>query len=79
MVYTVYILKSEISEKHYIGVTKDLSERLERHNTGRSKWTKKYKPWHIVYTEEFQDKVEALKREKQIKSYKGGEAFRKLI
>jgi predicted GIY-YIG superfamily endonuclease len=33
----------------------------------------------IVYTEFFEKKTTALKREKQIKSYKSGEAFKNLI
>jgi predicted GIY-YIG superfamily endonuclease len=33
----------------------------------------------LVYYEEVPDKQTALKREKQIKSYKGGEGFKKLI
>ena len=40
---------------------------------------KKYLPWKIVYTETFKTKSEAYKRELQIKSYKGGNAFKKLI
>ena len=77
--HTVYVLKSKIKEKHYIGVTKDLNDRLERHNQGRSKWTKAYRPWKVIYTEQYERKQEALNREKKIKSYKGGEAFKKLI
>ncbi len=33
----------------------------------------------MVYYEKFSSKREAIKREKQIKSYKGGNAFKKLI
>lgn len=36
-------------------------------------------PWEIVYKESFQTKKEAWLRERQIKSYKGGVAFKKLI
>lgn len=41
--------------------------------------TKAYSPWDIVYVEEFASKLGAYKRELKIKSYKGGEAFKKLI
>ena len=77
--YTVYILKSEHYDRYYIGSTKNLEERITRHNQGRSKWTKQYRPWQIIYTEYHEDKETALKREKQKKSYKSGEAFKKLI
>ncbi len=36
-------------------------------------------PWELIYIEKFNNKIEAVKREKQIKSYKGGEAFKRLI
>jgi putative endonuclease len=77
--YFVYILESKKTHKHYIGSTSNLERRLAEHNEGRVKSTKKYIPWKIIYTEEYLTKSEALKRERQIKSYKGGEAFKKLI
>ncbi len=49
------------------------------HNLGKVKSTKFYKPWKVIYTETFNTKPEAYKREQQIKSYKSGEAFKKLI
>ncbi|MEK7652579.1 MAG: GIY-YIG nuclease family protein [Patescibacteria group bacterium] len=49
------------------------------HNLGKVRSTKAYKPWEIIYTEKRNDKKDAYKREKQIKSYKHGEAFEKLI
>lgn len=49
------------------------------HNKGKVRWTKAYCPWEIVYTEEYEKKEEAYKREKEIKSYKGGEGFKRLI
>lgn len=76
--YYVYILEN-LADIHYIGSTSDLNKRLYKHNTGGSKWTRKRGPWKIIYSEELLSKQEALIREKQIKSYKGGEAFKKLI
>ena len=75
----IYILKSSISNKYYIGHTQNLDKRLERHNTGFSQYTKKFMPWKLIYTEDFETRGEAIKREKQIKRYKGGEAFKRLI
>ena len=77
--YFVYILKSLTHNRYYTGSTGDLKNRLNYHNSGRVKSTKAYKPWEIIYTENFNMKSEALKREKNIKSFKGGEAFKKLI
>ena len=36
-------------------------------------------PWKIAYTESFKTKKEAWLRERQIKSYKGGVAFKNLL
>jgi len=78
-VYFVYILRSIAKNKFYIGSSEDLVNRLQYHNSGKVKSTKAYKPWKIIYTENFDNKSEALKREKQIKSYKGGNAFKLLV
>ncbi|MBI2251522.1 MAG: GIY-YIG nuclease family protein [Armatimonadetes bacterium] len=77
--YKVYIIKSMKKERFYIGHTGDLETRLKSHNSGKVRSTKAYSPWDIVYVEEFTGKVGAYKRELKIKSYKGGEAFKKLI
>ena len=77
--YQVYILKSEKLEKYYIGHSHDIVLRLESHNHGKVRSTKAYRPWKIVYSEISESKQEAYKREFQIKSYKGGEAFKKLL
>lgn len=77
--YFVYILKSKLKDKYYIGSTNNKSDRLKRHNLKQGIFTKKYAPWEIVYTEKFLSRSGAYKRELQIKSYKGGNAFRKLI
>jgi putative endonuclease len=77
--FTVYILKSIKNGRYYIGQTRDIDDRIKRHNAGKVKSTKHYKPWEIIYFENCQTRSEACKRELQIKSYKGGEAFRKLF
>lgn len=77
--YTVYILQSEITERYYVGYTSDMRQRLWYHNSGKNKSTKNCMPWKIVREETFPTKKEAWLREWQIKKYKGGKAFKKLI
>ena len=79
MSYFVYILQSQKDSKYYIGSSSNVDARLNFHNTGLQRSTKHRIPFILVYQEELANKTEALVREKQIKSYKGGEAFRKLI
>lgn len=77
--FQVYILKSELHNRYYVGHTHDFKNRLERHNKGYVKSTKAYKPWKLVYVEDFKDKSDAYRREMKIKSYKHGEAFLTLL
>jgi putative endonuclease len=79
MPYYVYILQSLKDNKYYIGSTSDVDKRLKFHNTGLQRSTRNRKPFKLVYKEQLPNKTDALKREKQIKSFKGGKAFKKLI
>jgi putative endonuclease len=79
MNYFVYVIQSSKDHKFYIGSTANVEARLMYHNSGRQRSTRKRIPFHLVYTETFNAKGDALKREKYIKSLKGGEAFRRLI
>ena len=66
----LYILKTiNHNNKLYVGMTGNLSQRLCYHNTGRCKYTAKFMPWRIAYTEQFMDKRSALSRERQIKKW----------
>ena len=78
--FTVYVLYSREFEKIYIGFTSDLETRFKSHNElGTKGWTIKYRPWIILYQEEFDSKSEAMKREKELKSGKGREFIWSLI
>ena len=75
----VYILYSVKIDRYYVGVTDNLEWRLERHNAGWGRYTKRGIPWEIVYTETFNNKSEALKRERSIKRRKSREYIEQLI
>ena len=79
MIFYVYILKSSKDGRHYIGYTNDLERRINDHNRGKSRSVKKRGPFEVIYKETFNSKAEAVARERQIKNYKGGNAFKKLI
>jgi putative endonuclease len=79
MSYFVYVLRSQKDNRHYIGSTSDIKKRLAFHNAGLQRSTKARIPFILIYQEEIATKQEALKRERYIKSLKGGEAFIKLI
>ena len=65
--------------KYYTGHTENLKQRIKEHNSGKTKSIKYYIPFQLIYSEQYNSKQEAYKRERQIKKYKGGEAFKKLI
>ncbi len=72
MMHTVYILYSQKFDQIYIGSTSDLPNRFLSHNELATKGhTIKFRPWVVAYTEEFETKSEALKREIQLKTANG--------
>jgi putative endonuclease len=77
--YCVYILQSVDHDKFYIGVSKNIDVRLKKHNNGSSKSTKPYRPWRIIYTEKFENKGGAYKREFYLKQPRGYQEKRKII
>ncbi len=67
----VYVLKSLIAKRFYVGMTMDAYNRLAQHNAGMTRSTKYLKPWIIVHVEEFPDAASARRREKYLKSGAG--------
>ena len=74
-----YILYSAKLDKYYIGSTGDLEGRLQRHNTSNQGFTSTGKPWILKYSESFETKAGALKRELQLKSWKNRATIEDLI
>lgn len=77
--YYIYILKSEKDSSYYVGSTKDLNQRVERHNAGRSRYTKNRGPWKLLYSEHYDTRAQAVQREKQIKGWKNKKCIQQLI
>jgi len=56
----------------YSGITKDITRRLQEHNslTGKgSKYVRSRQPAKLVYHEKFESKSKALKREAKVKQW----------
>ena len=77
--YFTYIIQSHTDYSYYIGYTGNLLNRLDYHNSGRSRYTRKKTPWKLVYMEEFQTKSEAIKREIFLKRQKSKTYLEQLI
>ena len=66
-VWILYILRCS-DDSLYTGITNDFPKRIKQHNSGKgSKYTRARLPVSVVYTEDFDIKSSALKREIQIK------------
>ena len=77
--FFVYVLYSVDYQRIYIGFTSNIESRLFAHNHPSNKgWTKNFQPWKILYTEQYENKSDAMKREKQLKSAKGREFIKNL-
>jgi putative endonuclease len=75
----LYILRSLKDGSYYVGTTQDITERLRRHNQGRSVYTKGRGPWELVFSEEHPDRPSALRREREIKARKSGDYIAGLV
>ena len=69
MSYFVYVIGSlkKSKPKTYVGWTKNLKERLRKHNSGKGAKSTKGRKWKIIYHEIFNSKEKALKREYYLK------------
>jgi putative endonuclease len=74
--YYVYILTNKHNTVLYTGVTNDLERRMQEHCSPENRgFTARYNVHKLVYYEEFEDVLEAIAREKQIK---GGSRQKKI-
>ena len=79
MAHYVYIIESEVDGTYYIGSSADPSKRLEKHNSPHKGFTGRKQPWKLVYTETYETKTEAIKRENFLKKQKSREFLAILI
>jgi putative endonuclease len=78
--FYVYVLLSHNNQSTYVGFTSNLEKRLVAHNHLKNTgWTKRYSPWNILFSEEFENKLDAMKRERELKSGKGRDYIKKYI
>ena len=78
--FTVYILYSASFCKTYVGFTNNIMRRMEEHNTTSiTGYTKNYRPWVLIYSEPFDVKAMALKKEKYFKTGVGRDEIKKIL
>jgi putative endonuclease len=79
MPHFVYILYSVSLDVYYIGSSGDPEIRLRKHLANHKGFTARAKDWIICYSESFTSKTDALRREKQLKSWKNKHKISELI
>jgi putative endonuclease len=64
----VYVLRSLTDHQFYVGLTRDLPQRVQQHNNGLVTSTRKRVPFELVYWEGCLSESDAAQREKYLKS-----------
>lgn len=77
--YYAYVLKSKVDGRLYKGHSEDVEKRLKQHNLGKTKSTRAYRPWELVYFEEFDSREEAITRESYFKTGIGREFLKRKL
>jgi len=73
----VYVLQSKKDKSIYIGYTKELKKRFDRHNKGLCYSTKDRRPFRIVAYEAYFSEIDARTRERRLKQFKN--AYKELL
>jgi len=77
--YFVYVLKSRVDGRLYKGMTDNIEKRIYEHNIGKTKFTRPYIPWDLVFSKEFETREEAREYEKWLKSGAGREFLKDIL
>ena len=78
MIY-VYAIVSKKDKRIYVGMSENVEQRLREHNAGKTKSTKGFIPWELIFTESCIDRKLARVREKYYKSGVGKEFLKTLV
>ena len=77
--FVVYVIRSTLNQKLYVGFTEDFKQRLKTHNEGGVISTKSYRPWEAIFLECYIDKGDALRREQYFKTTSGKRGLKLML
>jgi len=77
--YVTYGLYSKKFDRLYVGHSNNIERRFKLHNDGRVPSTRPYRPYELIYSEYFETKADAVKREKDLKTTRGRRFLRSLF
>lgn len=75
----VYILRSLVNGRDYIGSTKNLDKRLIEHNSGKTKSLRFIRPLELTFSQEYNYLSDARKIEYKLKKLKSRYIIEKII
>ncbi len=67
IMFFVYVLRSVVDKKLYIGFTSNLKKRVDKHNSKEVKSTRDRVPFKLIYYESYINEEYARKRERKLK------------
>jgi putative endonuclease len=77
--YYVYVLKSHLDDKLYIGYTTNLENRLREHENGEVISIRTRRPFELIFYESYRSMEDAKRREKYFKTAKGKSSLRMML
>lgn len=69
--YYVYVLRNATLDFIYIGYSENLRDRINTHNAGKVKSTKRFKPLQLIHYEAYSNKKDAKRWEMYLKTNRG--------
>ena len=79
MIFYIYAIRSKNKNYIYVGITKNINDRINRHNLGREKTTKYYKPFEIIFLTVVNNRKIARQVEVYLKSGCGKEFLKTMF
>jgi putative endonuclease len=79
IMYYVYVLKSQVDGKMYVGYTANLRNRLKEHQGGEVISTKSRRPFELIFYEGYKSDEDAKRRERYLKTSNGKSSLRMML
>ena len=77
--YYVYVIRSQLDGRLYIGYTTNLQNRLQKHRDGKVISTNPRRPFELIFYEAYKSMEDAKRRERYFKSTKGKSSLRMML